>query len=190
MPINPDWKKLYTAFDPFRPLPANDPTWVDCSSVRGDEDILTGLGLEIQRSETVTSQLYAGHRGAGKSTELLRLQDDLQKKQFRVVYFAADDGELEPENTEYSDILLACARQVITKLRSPSSKDGKFRAWVDRLLKDLRELGVTELSLDELSYETPETPLGKVSATIKTNVNNQQIIRRQVEQRSKFEVEA
>ena len=189
MPINPDWKKLYTAFDPFRPLPANDPTWVDCSSVRGDEDILTGLGLEIQRSETVTSQLYAGHRGAGKSTELLRLQDDLQKKQFRVVYFAADDGELEPENTEYSDILLACARQVITKLRSPSSKDGKFRAWVDRLLKDLRELGVTELALDELSYETPETPLGKVSATIKTNVSKQQIIRRQVEQQSESLIE-
>ena len=50
MPINPDWKKLYTAFDPFRPLPANDPAWVDCASVRGDEDILAGLGLEISRS--------------------------------------------------------------------------------------------------------------------------------------------
>ena len=119
----------------------------------------------------MATQLYAGHRGAGKSTELLRLQDDLQKKEFRVIYFAADDGELEPENTEYSDILLACARQVIGALRSPTSDDRKFRAWVERLLKDLRELGVMELSLDELSYETPETPLGKVSATIKTNVN-------------------
>jgi AAA ATPase domain len=184
MTINPDWKKLYTAFDPFRPLPANDPAWVDCSSVRGEEDILAGLGLEIQRSPKVTTQLYAGHRGAGKSTELLRLQDDLQQKGFRVIYFAADDGDLEPENTEYSDILLACARQVISKLRSPSSKDDKFRAWVDRLLRDLRDLGVTELSLDELSYETPETPLGKVSATIKTNVSKQQVIRRQVDQNS------
>ena len=119
----------------------------------------------------MATQLYAGHRGAGKSTELLRLQDDLQKKEFRVIYFAADDGELEPENTEYSDILLACARQVIGALRSTTSDDRKFRAWVERLLKDLRELGVMELSLDELSYETPETPLGKVSATIKTNVN-------------------
>ncbi len=184
MPINPDWKKLYTAFDPFRPLPANDPAWVDCASVRGDEDILAGLGLEISRSEVVTTQLYAGHRGAGKSTELLRLQDDLQKQQFRVIYFAADDGDLEPENTEYSDILLACARQVIAALRSPTSNDGKFRVWVDRLLRDLRELGVMELSLDEFSYETPETPLGKVSATIKTNVSKQNIIRRQVDQQS------
>ena len=86
-----DWKKLYTAFDPFRPLPANDPQWIDCAEVRGEEDILMGLGLEIERSETVTCQLYAGHRGAGKSTELLRLQDSLQASGFRVIYFAADD---------------------------------------------------------------------------------------------------
>jgi hypothetical protein len=185
MIISPDaWKRLYTAFDPFRPLPANDPAWVDCASVRGEEDILTGLGLEIARSEKVTCQLYAGHRGAGKSTELLRLQDDLQHKRFRVVYFAADDGDLEPENTEYSDILLACARQLISKLRSQDGQDNKFREWVNRLLRDLRELGVTELSLDELSVETPETPLGKISATIKTNVSQQQVIRRQVEQQA------
>jgi hypothetical protein len=185
MIISPDaWKRLYTAFDPFRPLPANDPAWVDCASVRGEEDILTGLGLEIARSEEVTCQLYAGHRGAGKSTELLRLQDDLQNKRFRVVYFAADDGDLEPENTEYSDILLACARQLISKLRSQAGQDNKFREWVNRLLRDLRDLGVTELSLDELSVETPETPLGKISATIKTNVSQQQVIRRQVEQQA------
>ena len=65
MAINPDWKKLYTAFDPFRPLPANDPAWVDCASVRGEEDILDGLGLEIARSEGVTTQLYAGHYSGG-----------------------------------------------------------------------------------------------------------------------------
>ena len=184
MTASPDWKKLYTAFDPFRPLPANDPAWVDCAAVRGEEDILAGLGLEIARSEKVTCQLYAGHRGAGKSTELLRLQDHLQGQGFRVVYFAADDGDLEPENTQYSDILLACARQLISKLRSQSGQDDKFREWVDRLLRDLRDLGVTELSLDELSYETPETPLGKISATIKTNVSKQQVIRRQVEQQA------
>jgi AAA ATPase domain len=183
MSIDPDWKKLYTAFDPFRPLRAGDPAWVDCASARGDEDILEGLGLEIQRSNNVTCQLYAGHRGAGKSTELLRLQHYLQDQGFRVIYFEADDN-LEPQNTEYSDILLACARQVISRLRSPSIKDDKFRVWVDQLLRNLRDLGVTELSLDELSYESPETPLARVSAAIMTNVSKQQLIRRQVDQQS------
>ena len=68
--------------------------------------------------------------------------------------------------------------------RSQSGQDDKFREWVNRLLRDLRDLGVTELSLEELSVETPETPLGKVSATIKTNVSKQQVIRRQVEQQA------
>ena len=68
--------------------------------------------------------------------------------------------------------------------RSQSGQDDKFREWVNRLLWDLRDLGVTELSLDELTYATPETPLGRISTTIKTNVSKKQVIRRQVEQQA------
>ena len=67
-------KRIYNAFDPFRPLPAGDPAYVDCTEVRGEGDILVEVGREILYSDRMTSQLYAGHRGAGKSTELLRLQ--------------------------------------------------------------------------------------------------------------------
>jgi AAA ATPase domain len=176
------WKKLYTAFDPFRPLPANDPAWVDCAAVRGDEDILLGLGDEILQTDGVTCQLYAGHRGAGKSTELLRLKEELQKQQRRVVYFEVDDGDLNPEDTQYSDVLLACARYLIDQLKPNLHADSKFWVWMHRLYKDFRDLGLQELSLDELEYETPETPLGKISATIKTSTNHRQKIRQQIEQ--------
>ncbi|MFB2976262.1 hypothetical protein [Microseira sp. BLCC-F43] len=40
-------KRIYHAFDPFRPLPAGDPTYVDCREVRGDGDILVKKGREI-----------------------------------------------------------------------------------------------------------------------------------------------
>jgi len=56
--------------------------------VRGDGDILEDLGTRLQRSNVKTCQLYSGHRGAGKSTELLRLKDALEKEKFFVVYFA------------------------------------------------------------------------------------------------------
>ena len=83
MADNPDLlKNLYNAFDPFRPLPAGDPTYVDCREVRGDGDILEDLGIRLQRSNQKTCQLYSGHRGAGKSTELLRLKDSLEKQKF------------------------------------------------------------------------------------------------------------
>ncbi|ABW27948.1 hypothetical protein [Acaryochloris marina] len=39
---------IYNAFDPFRPLPARDPVYVDCREVRGDGDILVELGNQIR----------------------------------------------------------------------------------------------------------------------------------------------
>ncbi|NJO43403.1 MAG: AAA family ATPase [Cyanobacteria bacterium CRU_2_1] len=179
------WKRVYTAFDPFRQLQANDPAWVDCASVRGDEDILTGLGKEIIRSEGVTCQLYAGHRGGGKSTELLRLKDYLQGQGYRVVYFIVDDGDLEPEDTEYGDILIACARQLLKALKPSDPGDrtpvDRLQTWSVKLWKSLVDLGLTELALEDVAYETPDLGLGKVSATIKTNISKRQQIRRQVE---------
>ncbi|RUR73568.1 hypothetical protein PCC6912_55660 [Chlorogloeopsis fritschii PCC 6912] len=62
-------RRLYNVFDPFRPLPAGDPAYVDCREVRGEGDILVEIGREILFSDRMTCQLYAGHRGAGKSTE-------------------------------------------------------------------------------------------------------------------------
>jgi hypothetical protein len=41
-----------------------------------------------------------------------------------------------PENTEYNTTFVGlCAAGDYTKLRSPSSKDGKFRAWSIDLLR-------------------------------------------------------
>ena len=179
------WKRLYTAFDPFRQLQANDPAWVDCRSVRGDEDVLKGLGQEILRSEGVTCQLYSGHRGGGKSTELLRLKQFLEENQYRVVYFAVDDEDLEPEDTEYGDVLIACARQLIKQLKPANTGErtplGRLGTWSAKLWKSLYDLGLTELSLEEFAYETPDLGLGKLSTTIKTNIAKRQQIRRQVE---------
>ena len=110
---------LYNAFDPFYPLPANDPQYVDCQEARGDGNIIEDLGVRIQRrSERMTCQLYTGHRGAGKSTELLRLQQYLQTKGCFVVYFAAEEEDIDPEDTEYTDILLACTKHLLKKLKT------------------------------------------------------------------------
>ena len=62
--------KIYNSFDPSRPLPAGDPQYVDCRAVRGDEDIVTDLGSRIRKADQMTYQLYTGHRGSSKSTEL------------------------------------------------------------------------------------------------------------------------
>lgn len=147
MAQNPDLlTNLYNAFDPFRPLPAGDPNYVDCRAVRGDGDILEELGTRLQRSNVKTCQLYSGHRGAGKSTELLRLKDDLEKKKFFVVYFAADDEDIDSEDAQYIDILLACTRHLLEDLQKIANT-GPLRNWLKSRWHELKDLAQTEISL-------------------------------------------
>jgi hypothetical protein len=166
---------LYNAFDPFYPLPAGDPQYVDCREVRGDGDIIEDLGRKIKLSQRMTCQLYAGHRGAGKSTELLRLQEYLQNQGCFVVYFAADDQDINPEDTEYTDILLACTRHLLESLRNANSKP--LRDWMRDRWEDLKDLALTEVSFETLSLESQIAQFAKLTANVRTVPSLRQKIR-------------
>jgi hypothetical protein len=153
---------LYNSFDPFQPLPAGDAAYVDLRSVRGDANILRDLGNKIIRSPgRNTCQLYAGHRGAGKSTELLRLQADLNQKGCFVVYFAADQDDLDPEDTQYTDILIACTRRLLEQLKNANPQP--LLTWLSDRQQDLKDLGFnvddSNKIFDELSIRIHFAPL-------------------------------
>lgn len=166
---------LYNAFDPFYPLPAGDPQYVDCREVRGEGDIIEDLGRKIKLSQRMTCQLYAGHRGAGKSTELLRLQEYLQNQGCFVVYFAADDQDINPEDTEYTDILLACTRHLLESLRNANSKP--LRDWMRDRWEDVKDLALTEVSFETLSLESQIAQFAKLTANVRTVPSLRQQIR-------------
>ena len=68
------------------PLPSGDPRYVDCTAVRGNEDVVRQLFQRITWSDLpATTQLFTGHRGCGKSTELLRLKTQLEAADFAVI---------------------------------------------------------------------------------------------------------
>lgn len=167
---------LYNSFDPFQPLPAGDAAYVDLRSVRGDANILRDLGNKIIRSPgRNTCQLYAGHRGAGKSTELLRLQADLNLKGCFVVYFAADQDDLDPEDTEYTDILIACTRRLLEQLKNANPQP--LLTWLNERQQDLKELAFTEIRFDDLKLETAIGLFGKLSSNIRAIPNERAKIR-------------
>jgi hypothetical protein len=169
-------KQLYNAFDPFRPLPAGDPAYVDCTDVRGDGDILKAVGKEILLSNRKTCQLYAGHRGAGKSTELLRLQKDLDEKGFFVVYFAADEADIDPEDVQYTDILLACTRNILTALKDIADSQPVLN-WLKERCEDLKDLLQTKISIDELSIEAQVSQFAKITTKIRSEPSERRKIR-------------
>ncbi|NEQ25645.1 MAG: ATP-binding protein, partial [Microcoleus sp. SIO2G3] len=85
--------------------PDDQKYYINFSSVRGGE-IVEELGQTILLSDESTCQLFTGHIGCGKSTELLRLKEELEQQSFHVVYFESSQ-DLDMADVDISDILLA-----------------------------------------------------------------------------------
>ncbi|MBU7586054.1 MAG: ATP-binding protein [Nostoc sp. TH1S01] len=170
---------LYNAFNPFEPLPANDTRYVDCQDVRGDADILNELGNRIKLASTNTCQLYTGHKGAGKSTELLRLKKYLENRQVYVVYFAADEEDIDSEDTQYTDILLACTRRLLKdldKIANPSP----ILDWLKNCWQDLKDLVQMPLEFENMSVEMQLSQFAKLTANLRAVPQLRQQIRQKI----------
>ena len=109
-------RDAFNAVDPAKPLEAGDPRYVDCTDVRGNRDVVQRMFDPITWSKSNTAQLLTGHRGCGKSTELLRLKARLEEAGYAVIYFEADE-DLDVNDIVYSDLLLAMARRIESELR-------------------------------------------------------------------------
>jgi hypothetical protein len=172
-------KNLYNAFNPFEPLPAGDPNYVDCQEVRGDADILVELGNRIQLANQNTCQLYSGHRGAGKSTELLRLKKYLEERQFYVVYFAADEEDIDAEDAQYTDILLACTRRLLKDLSSIGNPKPVLN-WLQDRWQDLQDLALTDMQLEDMKAEMQIFQFAKLTANLRAVPQLRQQIREKI----------
>ncbi|MEA5465077.1 ATP-binding protein [Leptothoe sp. PORK10 BA2] len=169
-------KNIYNSFDPFEPLQAGDPVYVNCSQVRGEEDILIDVGRQITYADRITHQLYTGHRGAGKSTELLRLQASLVEKGYQVVYFAAEEADIDPEDVQYTDILLACTRNLLNALKGDETP---IKSWLRSRKTELIDALQSEVALgDEIGVDVPFT---KLTTTLKVSPTARAQIRKIVE---------
>ena len=111
-----DLQTFYRATNPSKTLAVDNEEdrkyYIDFSSVRGGQ-IIEKLRKKIAifSPNQPTCELFTGHIGCGKSTELLRLKLDLERSGFHVVYFESDQ-DLEMSDVDISDILLAIARRV------------------------------------------------------------------------------
>lgn len=156
---------IYNAFDPS-PLPAGSPVYVNCNAVRGGNDVLVSLGSKILRSRKPTCQLFTGHRGGGKSTELLRLQADLERKGCTVVYFSAEDEDVNTEDVEYTDILLACTRHLLERVKEADR--APVLSWLKERARGIDDILKTSISVGDAKLEVGVKEFAKVTAAIRT----------------------
>jgi hypothetical protein len=157
-------QKFYRACNPSYTLAvANQEDrqyYIDFSSVRGGT-IVEQLERTISRlsPDAPTCQLFTGHIGSGKSTELLRLQAQLQQQGFHVVYFESSK-DLDMADVDITDILLSVARQVsesIEKMKIKLQPTG-FKA----LLKGVADVFQTQI---DLSAEANIPGFGEINAS-------------------------
>ncbi len=168
--------EIYNVFNPFDPPPKE--AYVDCEEVRGNWNVLRELGRKIIRSHNPTCQLYTGHRGVGKSTELLRLKEYLEQKNFFVVYFAANDEDIDIADTEYADILLACTKHLVQTINLKDENPLKgLSNWLQQRAQSFKDLLLTELSFEGLSIEHQVSQFAKITATLKSQPDNRREIR-------------
>lgn len=119
MALNP--LKFFNACNPSKTLRVENQEdrqyYIDFSPVRGGNVIQRLRRTIVNQPNEATCQLFTGHIGCGKSTELFRLKDELEQQGFHVVYFESS-ADLDMGDVDVSDILLAITRQVSSSLET------------------------------------------------------------------------
>ncbi len=146
--------------------PGDRQYYIDFASVRGGK-IIESLQRTITRISPYepTCQLFTGHIGCGKSTELFRLKSELEQEGFYVVYFESSQ-DLDMGDVDISDILLSIARQVSESLEAnriklrPSYFQNLFAEVADFLQTPIDLSAEAELSLGiaKITAKTKDSP--------------------------------
>lgn len=92
--------------------------------------------------------LLAGHSGCGKSTELIRLSDEL-KDDFFVVYFSVE-GELDIDDLQCEDVLVAIGLKIFREVKK-LEEDGLIEKLNTDIIDDFYKFlsDVTEIKVEE-----------------------------------------
>lgn len=164
-----DVNAFYKACNPTKTLDKgksqDEQLYIDFSSVRGGK-IIDKLTRRIIRCDLDESccQLFTGHIGCGKSTELLALKANLENKSFYVVYFDSS-ASLDLADVDVTDILLVIADKVIKSLEAnniklkSSSFQNLFRG-IQEFLPSIDMTFGAELSLGiaKITAQTKDSP--------------------------------
>jgi hypothetical protein len=176
--------RFYKACNPSYTLNMGDGVdrryYIDFSEVRGCK-IVEELQRTIVRisPDEPTCQLFTGHIGCGKSTELQRLKTELESAGFHVVYFESSQ-DLDMADIDVSDILLSIARQVSGSLEDigiklkPNFFSNLFKEVGDFLQTPIELTAEAELSLG----------IAKITAKTKDSAQMRNQLRQYLEPRT------
>jgi hypothetical protein len=153
---------LYRQFDPLKPLEANeqgDALYVDWQAELAPQDVKVLLANSVALSPQVpVIKLFTGHRGTGKTTELMRVRRKLEEGTAGAKWFVSllqAEEWVDLMDVSAPEIVFQMALQLVTDLKNAGLGFGwdKFTGF----FKEFRDLLNTEAELK--SVEVGADPL-------------------------------
>ncbi|MDB5306781.1 MAG: hypothetical protein JWO38_983 [Gemmataceae bacterium] len=174
--------RLYRACEPSHPIGPDDPRYVNFDEVRGD-NVVIELASTIQLADEATPEcyLFPGHRGVGKTSELIRLRKLLEQATFHVVMFDVQDA-LDVNDLDFPDLIVYIAAEIQKQLKTAgipgfSTTTTLLRGWWEDLLGLLgSEVSIKGADLD--------VGFGKLALELKNRPNARADLRAKIESRA------
>jgi hypothetical protein len=183
-----DLTRLYRACEPNMPVQPPDPRYVNCDDVRGENLVETlARSLRLSSPEQPECKLFAGHRGVGKTSELLRLKGLLDKENvpgsppFQVIF--ADVGtSLDVNDLDLPDLLVFTAAEVQKQLKAAqipgfTATSQLLQRWWD----DLKELLGSNVTIKEASIDVQ---FGKLALELRNRPSARSMLRNEIERQA------
>lgn len=173
---------FYQKCDPAEPLNPGDERYVPCDNVRGTGDLVERLENSVRRSGKPMHLLFTGQRGCGKTTELQRLIQRFKKptatsSPFFVVYFEADAVDVDVNDVDFADVLLAIIRAVGTTLKIVLREDLR-PARLTQVIDGMKQFLGSEVEFNSLTFDMK---VAKLTAAIKSSPVARDEIRKALE---------
>lgn len=186
----------WRACNPDMPLQPDDDRYVDLAEVRGEsQKIINSIKRNIKRSEHLHGKfLFSGHRGSGKSTELLRLKQLLQDDYFCVYIDIEEMFGL--DDISYVDVFLSIVEKVTEEILAV-----KNLTVADDLIEPIKNWLTTSVYTEKVMDTgssadiTTEVKAGgglpslfklmaKFRASLKLNITQRRVVRTEISRRT------
>jgi hypothetical protein len=181
-------QRLFRACEPNESLGPDDPRYVNCDDVRGENvPRLYERSLRLADPTRPEVKVFAGHRGVGKSSELLRLKGMLERpsrpgeRPFQVIYFDVSKSQ-DLNDLDFPDLLVFTAAEVQRQLQEAkisgfSATNTLLEGWSDEIRQALGS---------HVSLPGGHAGLGfaSLSVEIKNRPSSRSLLREEIEKRS------
>jgi hypothetical protein len=175
MPITPEdrdfLKSVFRKLKPEESLQPGDLRYQRVYDRPGCDDPTSKIRNQIDRSDGESTIFFSGFRGSGKTTELYRLRDELEKLGYVVIYADAMDYLNPSQPIEISNLLIILAGAFGDVLASAGIKSPgdtywtRLVHWMTKTQVELKEIGIkTEAGFEpakiglDLKLELKSTP--------------------------------